>query len=136
MFPLDFLLNPTQLHIPPSLLSLPVSLFFWALTIIFVGLAVHKTRGQFAERQVPLMGIMAAFIFAAQMINFPVTGGTSGHLLGGALAAIILGPWAGILVMTTVVGIQALAFQDGGLVEMGANIFNMGIPVLMNLVKF
>jgi cobalt/nickel transport system permease protein len=70
---------------------------------------------------------MAAFIFAAQMINFPIAGGTSGHLLGGALAAIVLGPWAGILVMTTVVGVQALFFQDGGLVVLGANIFNMGI---------
>jgi cobalt/nickel transport system permease protein len=73
------------------------------------------------------MGVMAAFIFAAQMINFPVAGGTSGHLLGGALAAIVLGPWAGILVMTTVISVQALVFQDGGLIVMGANIFNMGI---------
>jgi cobalt/nickel transport system permease protein len=73
------------------------------------------------------MGVMAAFIFAAQMLNFPVAGGTSGHFLGGALAAIVLGPWAGILVMTAVVGVQALLFQDGGLLVMGANIFNMGI---------
>jgi cobalt/nickel transport system permease protein len=73
------------------------------------------------------MGIMAAFIFAAQMINFPVAGGTSGHLLGGALAAIILGPWAAMLVMTAVVAVQGLLFQDGGLLVMGANILNMGI---------
>jgi cobalt/nickel transport system permease protein len=73
------------------------------------------------------MGIMAAFIFAAQMINFPVAGGTSGHLLGGALAAIVLGPWAGMLVMTAVIAVQALLFQDGGLLVMGANIFNMGL---------
>jgi len=73
------------------------------------------------------MGVMAAFIFAAQMLNFPIAGGTSGHFLGGTLAAIVLGPWAGILVMTAVVGIQALLFQDGGLLVMGANIFNMGI---------
>jgi cobalt/nickel transport system permease protein len=73
------------------------------------------------------MGIMAAFIFAAQMLNFPVAGGTSGHFLGGALAAIVLGPWAGILVMTAVVAVQGLLFQDGGLLVMGANIFNMGI---------
>jgi cobalt/nickel transport system permease protein len=79
------------------------------------------------EKQIPLMGIMAAFIFAAQMINFPVAGGTSGHFLGGALAAIVLGPWAGILVMTAVVGLQGLLFQDGGLLVMGANIFSMGI---------
>jgi cobalt/nickel transport system permease protein len=73
------------------------------------------------------MGIMAAFIFAAQMINFPVAGGTSGHLLGGALAAIVLGPWAGMLVMTAVIAVQGLLFQDGGLLVMGANILNMGL---------
>jgi cobalt/nickel transport system permease protein len=75
---------------------------------------------------------MAAFIFAAQMINFPVLGGTSGHLVGGALAAILLGPWAGMLVMVSVIGVQALLYQDGGLLVMGANIFNMGlIPTLI-----
>jgi cobalt/nickel transport system permease protein len=73
------------------------------------------------------MGVLAAFIFAAQKLNFTVAGGTSGHLIGGALAAILLGPWAGILTMTTVVAIQALLFQDGGLLVMGANILNMGI---------
>jgi len=73
------------------------------------------------------MGVMAAFIFAAQMMNFPVAGGTSGHLLGGALAAILLGPWAAIIIMTTVVGVQALVFQDGGLAALGANVFNMGV---------
>jgi cobalt/nickel transport system permease protein len=73
------------------------------------------------------MGVMAAFIFAAQMFNFQVAGGTSGHLLGGVLAAVLLGPWVGTLVMACVVAVQALVFQDGGLVVMGANIFNMGI---------
>ncbi|MEA2008273.1 MAG: energy-coupling factor ABC transporter permease [Chloroflexota bacterium] len=120
-------LNPEALHIPDGFLSLPISLIFWAIAILLVGIAVRRTRGELGERQIPVMGIMAAFIFAAQMINFPVAGGTSGHLLGGALAAIVLGPWAGILVMTTVVGAQALFFQDGGLMVMGANIFNMGI---------
>ena len=73
------------------------------------------------------MGVMAAFIFAAQMFNFQVAGGTSGHLLGGVLAAVLLGPWAGTLVMACVIAVQALVFSDGGLVVMGANIFNMGI---------
>jgi cobalt/nickel transport system permease protein len=73
------------------------------------------------------MGVLAAFIFAAQMLNFTVIGGTSGHLVGGALAVVLLGPWAGILTMTTVVAIQALLFQDGGLLVMGANILNMAI---------
>jgi cobalt/nickel transport system permease protein len=108
-----------------------ISLIFWAITIITVGIAISKTNKSLGERQVPLMGIMAAFIFAAQMLNFPVAGGTSGHFLGGALAAIVLGPWAGILVMTAVIGVQALLFQDGGLLVMGANIFNMGILTAM-----
>lgn len=127
MNPITTLLKPEQLHIPDGFLSIGVALFFWALTILFIGLAIRNTRGELGERQIPLMGVMAAFIFAAQMINFPVAGGTSGHLLGGALAAIVLGPWAGILVMTTVIAVQGLVFQDGGLVVMGANIFNMGI---------
>jgi cobalt/nickel transport system permease protein len=110
--------RPVALHIPDGFLSLPVAITFWIITVIFVNIAIRKTRGQFGERQIPLMGIMAAFIFAAQMINFPVAGGTSGHLLGGALAAIVLGPWAGMLVMVTVVSVQALIFQDGGLVVM------------------
>ena len=121
------LYTPVQLHIPDGFLTIVVSLTFWLATIIMVGLAISKTNQTLGEKQIPLMGIMAAFIFAAQMINFPVAGGTSGHFLGGALASIVLGPWAGILVMTAVVGVQALLFQDGGLLVMGANIFNMGI---------
>jgi cobalt/nickel transport system permease protein len=121
------LFSPTYLHIPDGFLTLIVSLIFWLITIVMVGLAVSKTNKSLGEKQIPLMGVMAAFIFAAQMLNFPIAGGTSGHFLGGALAAIVLGPWAGILVMTAVVGVQALLFQDGGLLVMGANIFNMGI---------
>jgi cobalt/nickel transport system permease protein len=117
----------SALHIPDGFLNLPISLLCWAITAALVGLAVRRTQGLLGERQVPLMGVMAAFIFAAQMINFPVAGGTSGHLLGGALAAITLGPWAAMLVMASVVGVQALLFQDGGLLVMGANILNMGL---------
>jgi cobalt/nickel transport system permease protein len=79
------------------------------------------------ERQVPLMGVLGATIFAGQMLNFAVAGGTSGHLMGAAIAAILLGPWPAVLVMTSVVGIQALLFQDGGLLALGANIFNMAV---------
>lgn len=99
----------------------------WALTAIVVAIAVRRVSRTLDERAVPLLGVMAAFIFAAQMFNFPVAGGTSGHLLGGVLAAVLLGPWGGTLVMACVVGVQALVFQDGGLVVMGANIFNMGV---------
>lgn len=120
-------LSQTNLHIPDGFLSLTISIVFWIVTAFIVSLAVKHSQETLKQRQIPLMGIMAAFLFAAQMINFPVAGGTSGHLLGGALAAIILGPWPGMLVMTSVIGLQALLFQDGGLIVMGANIFNMGL---------
>ncbi len=118
---------PAPLHIPDGFLNIAVSLVCWVITIITLGLAISKTNKALGEKQIPLMGVMAAFIFAAQMINFPVAGGTSGHLLGGALAAVVLGPWAAMLVMTAVVAVQALLFQDGGLLVMGANILNMGL---------
>lgn len=118
--------NPA-LHIPDGFLNLPMALICWGAAIAVLAIAVRRAQSELGERQIPLMGVMAAFIFAAQMINFPVAGGTSGHLLGGALAAIALGPWVGMLVMTSVVGVQALLFQDGGLVVMGANILNMGL---------
>ena len=127
----DFVITDPALHIPDGFLSVGVSILFWILTVLLLTVAVRKTRGELGERQIPLMGVMAAFIFAGQMINFPVAGGTSGHLLGGALAAIVLGPWAGIIVMAAVVGLQALLFQDGGLLVMGANIFNMGIITVL-----
>ncbi len=120
-------LSPEAMHIPDGFLSLPVALLCWGLAIAAIALAVRHTRRTLGERQVPLMGVMAAFIFAAQMLNFTVAGGTSGHLIGGALAAILLGPWAATLVMTAVVGMQALFFQDGGLITMGANLLNMAI---------
>src|SRR3972149_1079944 len=119
--------SPAPLHIPDGFLSFIVSAVCWAISAMILSVAISRTNKSLGEKQVPLMGIMAAFIFAAQMINFPVAGGTSGHLLGGALAAIVLGPWAGMIVMTAVIGVQALLFQDGGLVVMGANILNMGL---------
>ena len=121
------LYSPAPMHIPDGFLSLLISAFCWLITIALDGVAISRTNKTLGERQVPLMGIMAAFIFAAQMINFPVAGGTSGHLLGGALAAIALGPWAAMLVMTSVIAVQGLLFQDGGLTVMGANILNMGL---------
>jgi cobalt/nickel transport system permease protein len=115
------------LHAADRFLSVPVSLVMWVITAIVIAIAVRRTNRTMDERSVPLMGVMAAFIFAAQMFNFQVAGGTSGHLLGGVLAAILLGPWAGTLVMACVIAVQALVFSDGGLVVMGANIFNMGV---------
>jgi len=121
------LYSPAPLHIPDGFLSLVISIICWVITVLTLSIAISRTNESLGEKQVPLMGIMAAFTFAAQMINFPVAGGTSGHLLGGALAAIVLGPWAGMLVMTAVIAVQALLIQDGGLLVMGANILNMGL---------
>ncbi len=116
-----------QLHSPDGFLSVPVAAVMWVATLAVVAIAVRRTNRTLDDRAIPLMGVMAAFIFAAQMVNFQVIGGTSGHLLGGVLAAVLLGPWAGTLVMTCVVAVQALVFQDGGLVVLGANVFNMGV---------
>jgi len=121
------LYSPEPMHIPDGFLSIVISGICWLITAGILSVAVSRTNKSLGERQVPLMGVMAAFIFAAQMINFPVAGGTSGHLLGGALAAITLGPWAGMLVMTAVIAVQGLLFQDGGLLVMGSNILNMGL---------
>ena len=115
------------LHVPDGFLSPAVTVVAWLLAAVAVWLAARRAQARFQERLIPLAGIMAAFIFAAQMINFPIAGGTSGHLVGAALAAIVLGPWMGILVMTAVIALQALLFQDGGLVAMGANILIMGV---------
>lgn len=121
------LYSPAPLHIPDGFLSLMVSIVCWVAAALTLAAAISRTNRSLGERQIPLMGVMAAFIFAAQMINFPVAGGTSGHLIGGMLAAVLLGPWAAVLVMTSVVAVQALLFQDGGLLVLGFNIFNMGI---------
>jgi cobalt/nickel transport system permease protein len=115
------------MHIPDGFLNTATSVATWVASTGGVGYAVRRVRQELGERQVPLMGVTAAFIFAAQMMNFAVIGGTSGHLLGGALATILLGPWTGMLVLTSVLIVQALLFQDGGLLALGANVFNMAI---------
>lgn len=119
--------SPEPMHIPDGFLSVAVSILLWILIILVVAYALKRVNADLDERKVPLMGVLAAAIFAGQMLNFTVIGGTSGHLMGAALATILLGPWAAVLVMTTVIGVQALIFQDGGLLVLGANIFNMAI---------
>jgi cobalt/nickel transport system permease protein len=121
------LLSPAVMHIPDGFLSAFVSILFWILSVLAIGVALRRLGKDLDERQVPMMGVVAAAIFAGQMLNFAVAGGTSGHLLGATLATVLLGPWAAVVVMTCVVGIQALIFQDGGLLALGANIFNMGV---------
>ncbi len=118
---------PQPLHIPDGFLSVLVAILFWLLTAAVVAYALRRVSRDLGERQVPMMGVLAAAIFAGQMLNFSVAGGTSGHLMGAAIATILVGPWAAMLVMTCVVSVQALIFQDGGLLVLGANIFNMGI---------
>lgn len=131
IYPYSILLRPEALHIPDGFLSVPVSIVGWVLAVVVIGFALRQTRDHLGERQIPVLGVLAAFIFAAQAINFPVAGGTSGHMLGGALAAIVLGPWPAVLVMTAVIGLQGLLFQDGGLLVMGWNIANMGILTIL-----
>jgi len=125
---LRWLVQPQlAMHIPDGFLNLPVLLITWALAIGLIAICLKRAQAEYKERAVPLMGVCAAFIFAAQMINFPIPGGTSGHLLGGTLAGALLGPWAGSLVMVAVFIVQGVVFQDGGLTALGANIFNMGL---------
>jgi cobalt/nickel transport system permease protein len=114
-------------HIPDGILNIATVATTYALSAGGVGFGLREARKKLGEKHVPLMGIMAAFIFAAQMLNFPIIGGTSGHLIGAALAAILLGPWAAVLIMACVLIAQSLIFQDGGLLALGANVFNMGV---------
>jgi cobalt/nickel transport system permease protein len=115
------------MHIPDGFLSVLVSIVLWVISIGMIATALRKVKNELGDKEVPLMGVLAAAIFAGQMLNFSVTGGTSGHLLGAAIATILLGPWTAVLVMTCVVSVQALLFQDGGVLALGANIFNMGV---------
>jgi cobalt/nickel transport system permease protein len=121
------LFSPVPMHIPDGFLSIAVSVIFWVISVIVIAFALRFVNKELGEREVPVMGVLAAAIFAGQMLNFSVAGGTSGHLLGAALATILLGPWAAVLVMTCVVSIQALIFQDGGILVLGANLFNMAL---------
>ncbi|HEY3375174.1 MAG TPA: energy-coupling factor ABC transporter permease [Candidatus Aquicultor sp.] len=115
------------MHIPDGFLDTKTLVTAAAASGATIAYAVRKANKEFEEKDAPLMGVLAAFIFAAQMLNFPVAGGTSGHFVGGALAAILLGPWKAILVMLSVISVQALLFGDGGISALGANILNMAI---------
>ena len=115
------------MHAPDRLFSAPVNAVFAIVVVTLLAVAVRRISRGHDHRTVPMMGIMAAFVFAAQMLNFPVGVGVSGHLVGGTLTAILLGPWAGTVVMAAVVIVQAVVFQDGGITVLGPNIFNMGV---------
>ena len=115
------------MHVPDGLLAAEV----WGAACLVaaggVSLSVKRSSNQMGDRTIPVMGVTAAFIFAAQMFNFPVAAGTSGHLLGAMLAGLLLGPWAGSLALSLVLVIQCLLLGDGGLTALGANIFNMAL---------
>jgi len=115
------------MHIPDGLLNIPTQVGTSAVTVGALYYSLRRTGQSLQDRQIPLLGVTAAFVFAAQLINFPVFGGTSGHLIGGTLSAVILGPWAAVITMSTVIVIQALLFQDGGITALGANLLNMAV---------
>lgn len=115
------------MHAPDGFLNAGTAMATGAISAGTVGVALRQLRQTISDKQVPLAGIAAAFVFAAQMFNFPVAAGTTGHLLGGALAAVLLGPHMGAIVVTIVVVVQALVFADGGLTALGYNVLNMAI---------
>jgi cobalamin biosynthesis protein CbiM len=115
------------MHIPDGFIDLKTSATFAGAAAIGVGAALRGARKQLSEQSAPLAGLTAVFIFAVQMLNFPVAAGTSGHLLGGALAAVLVGPYAATLALTVVLLMQAFLFADGGLSALGLNVFNMSI---------
>jgi len=115
------------MHIPDGFLSPDVAAGAGVVAAGTVGYALRRADRTLDERAVPLLGVTGAFVFAAQMLNFPVAGGTSGHFLGAALAAVLLGPWMACLVLAVVLVMQAFVFADGGVTALGANILNMGV---------
>ncbi|HEY7453081.1 MAG TPA: energy-coupling factor ABC transporter permease [Thermoleophilaceae bacterium] len=118
---------PLAMHIPDGFLSPGVAAAAGVAAIAAVAYGLRVANVELDEARVPLLGVVAAFIFATQMLNFPVAGGTSGHLLGATLAAVLLGPWLACLVMAVVLVVQCFAFADGGVSALGANVLNMGI---------
>ncbi|WP_156758181.1 energy-coupling factor ABC transporter permease [Actinokineospora pegani] len=118
---------PVAMHMSDGLLNTPTTVLFLGVAVIGVAIAAVKARADLDDRAAPMAGLVAAFVFATQMLNFPVLAGVSGHLLGGALAAILVGPWVGALCVSIVLVVQALLFSDGGLTALGANITNMAL---------
>lgn len=114
------------MHIPDGWVDPFFLLVTWIVAVIVIAISIRKMK-DVDETRLTYMAVLSGTIFAAQMLNFPILGGTSGHLLGGTLAASIVGPWGGVLVITVVLIIQAFIFADGGIIALGVNIFNMAI---------
>src|SRR5215207_6914189 len=119
------------MHVPDGFLDAPTSVTTGVVAAIGIGLALRGARRELDDRTAPLAGLVATFVFATQMINFPVGSGTSGHLLGGALAAVLVGPATALLCMSVVFLVQCLLFADGGITALGTNIFLMGIVTVV-----
>jgi cobalt/nickel transport system permease protein len=119
------------MHVPDGFLDVPTSIVTGAVAAGAIAVALKKSRGELNEKTAPMAGLTAAFVFAAQMINFPVGVGTSGHLMGGALAAVLVGPWTAVLVVSVVLMVQALVFADGGLTALGTNITLIGLVTVL-----
>jgi cobalt/nickel transport system permease protein len=116
------------MHIPDAFIPLPQAAVYWIIALIFIALSLKWARSELTEEKIPLIAVLAAGIFAIQAMNIPIPFGTSGHMVGAALAAIVIGsPYAGIFVLTLVLMVQGVLFADGGLTVMGANIINMGV---------
>jgi cobalt/nickel transport system permease protein len=115
------------MHMSDGIVNAPTSVVFGVLALVVLGICVLRARTELDERTVPLAGLVAAFIFAVQMVNFPILPGVSGHLLGGALAAILVGPFTGALCVAIVLVVQSLLFADGGVTALGTNITNMAV---------
>lgn len=115
------------MHIPDGILSAPVLAGFGAASALGIAFSARKAESVTDARRIPMLGVLGAFVFAAQMVNFPVGPGASGHLLGGALLAATIGPWAATIAMTAILLVQALVFQDGGVLALAANVFNMAV---------
>lgn len=115
------------MHIPDGFLSTPVWATLDVVSAPAVAWVARRAQRDTQDHRIPLLGVMGAFVFAAQMVNFPVGPGTSGHLVGGALLTVVLGPAAASLVLTAILVLQALIFQDGGVLALGANVFNMAL---------
>lgn len=115
------------MHVPDGFLDLPTSVATAVLAGGGVAVALNRARRELDDRTAPLAGLVAVFVFAAQMLNFPVGMGTSGHLLGGTLAAVLVGPWTATLCLTVVLAVQALLFADGGITALGTNVTLMGL---------
>ena len=125
------------MHIPDGFIDIPTSAAFGTLALAGTTIALKKAKTEVDDRTAPMAGLTAVFIFAVQMLNFPVAAGTSGHLLGGALAMVLVGPYAASLAITVVLGVQALLFADGGLTALGLNVFNLSvIAVLVSFLVF